>query len=95
MFLLQAKRITANSHTPEEVAELLKEKYGAVEASQQSYHYLEQKKCLKASLILHYRPDLLGDLADLKPPETRDMEALKVFLEADSGTKRESGRNSR
>ena len=73
------KRITINPHTLEEVVELLKREYGAVEVSQQSFNYQEQKKCLKASLVMRHRPDLLGELMDLKPPEREDVEALKAF----------------
>ncbi len=75
------KRITANPHTLEEVVELLKREYGAVEVSQQSHNYLEQRKGLKASLVMRHRPDLLGKMADLKPPEGEDVEALKAFWE--------------
>ena len=74
------KRITANPHTVEEVAEWLKREYGAVEVSQQSHNYREQRKSLKTSLIMRHRPDLLGDLMDLKPPEGEDAEAVKAFL---------------
>lgn len=75
------KQITANPHTLEEVVEWLKREYGAVEVSQQSFNYQEQRKCLKASLIMRHRPDLLGELMDLETPEREDMEALKVFWE--------------
>ena len=75
------KRITANPHTLDEVVELLKREYGALEVSQQSHNYLEQRKCLKASLIMRHRPDLLGELMDLKPPEGEDVKALKAFWE--------------
>ena len=75
------KRITANPHTLEEVAELLKQEYGAVEVSQQSHNYLEQKQSLKASLIMRHRSDLLGELMDLEAPEREDVKALKAFCE--------------
>ena len=75
------KRITANPHTLEEVVQCLKREYGAVEVSQQSHNYLEQRKCLKASLVMRHRPDLLGELMDLEPPEGEDVEALKAFWE--------------
>ncbi|RKI93137.1 hypothetical protein D7V94_03885 [Parablautia intestinalis] len=75
------KRITANPHTLDEVVELLKREYGALEVSQQSHNYLEQRKCLKASLIMRHRPDFLGELMDLKPPEGEDVKALKAFWE--------------
>ncbi len=75
------RRITANPHTLEEVVDLLKQEYGAVEVSQKSHNYQEQRKNLKASLIMRYRPDLLGELMDLELPEREDMESLKVFWE--------------
>ena len=75
------KRITANPHTLEEVVELMKREYGAEEVSRQSHNYLEQRKCLKASLVMRHRPDLLGELMDLEPPEGEDVEALKAFWE--------------
>lgn len=75
------KRITANPHTLEEVVQWLKREYGAVEVSQQSHNYLEQRNSLKASLIMRHRPDLLGELMDLELPEGEDMESLKAFWE--------------
>ena len=75
------KRITANPHTLEEVVELLKREYGATEVSQKSFNYQEQRKCLKASLVMRHRPDLLGELMDLEPPEGEDVKALKAFYE--------------
>ena len=75
------KQITANPHTLDEVVELLKREYGALEVSQQSHNYLEQRKCLKASLVMRHRPNLLGELMDLEPPEGEDVEALKAFWE--------------
>ena len=75
------KKITANPHTLEEVVEWQKREHGAVEVSQQSHSYLEQKQSLKASLIMRHRPDLLGELMNLEPPDGEDMEALKIFME--------------
>ena len=75
------KQITANPHTLEEVVEWLKREHGAVEVSQQSHNYMEQKQFLKASLIMRHRPDLLGELINLEPPEGEDVEALKAFCE--------------
>ncbi len=75
------KQITANPHTLEEVVELLKREYGAVEVLQHSHNYLEQRDSLKASLIMRHRPDLLGELMNLEPPDGEDVEALKIFME--------------
>ena len=74
-------RITANPHTLEEVVQWLKRVYGAVVVSQQSHNYLEQRNSLKASLIMRHRPDLLGELMNLEPPEGENVEALKEFWE--------------
>ena len=46
-----------------------------------SFSYQEQRKCLKATLVMRHCPDLLGERVDLKPPEREDMEALKAFWE--------------
>lgn len=35
---------------------------------QLSFHYQEQRKCLKASLIMRHRQNCWGELADLKLP---------------------------
>lgn len=75
------RRITANPHTLEEVVQLLKREYGAEEVSKQSVRYQEQRRCLKTSLVMRHRPDLLGDLIETKRPEGEDMEALKAFWE--------------
>lgn len=75
------KQITANAHTLEEVVEWLKREHGAVEVSQQSHNYLEQKQFLKASLIMRHRPDLFGELINLELPEEEDVEALEAFCE--------------
>ena len=53
------KRITANPHTLEELVELLKREYGAVEVSQQSFNYLEQRKSLKVSYVHNFFPKQL------------------------------------
>ena len=75
------KRITANPHTLEEVVGWLKREHGAVEVSRQSHDYLEQKQSLKASLIMRHRPDLLGELINLEPPDGEDVEAIIAFCE--------------
>ena len=75
------KRITANPHTLEEVVELMKREYGAEEVSQQTFNYQEQRKCLKASLVMRHRPDSLGELMDLELPKRDDVETLKTFFE--------------
>ena len=50
-------------------------------------------KDLKASLIMRHRPDLLGELRDLNPPEEEDIEALKAFWEQIHGVTAEDIKN--
>lgn len=79
------KTITANPHTLEEVIRYLQNTYGAVEVSKESHAYLEEYRCLKESLILRHKPELLGHMAESKhPTETEfpmdyDEESLKEF----------------
>lgn len=75
------KTITANSHTLEEVILYLQDTYGAVELAKESHSYLEQRKSLKESLILQHKPELLGELAEVKRPAAHDEKSVKEFLE--------------
>ena len=62
------KKIKANPHTLEELARFLKREYGARELSKNSRTYQEQRKSMKEALIMRYRPELLGDLAQIRFP---------------------------
>ncbi len=62
------KKITANPHTLEELTDYLKMEYGARELSKKSRSYQEQRKSMKEALIVRYRPELLGDLAQIRFP---------------------------
>ena len=64
-----AKKIVPGAHSLEEVAAYIKEKYGATEVPETAHKYKEQKASLKEGLIIQNRPDLLGDLAEISPPE--------------------------
>ncbi len=64
-----ARRIRPNAHTLREVTAFMKKHYGAVELSTESREYQEQRKCLKGSLIIEHRPELLGSLR--KIPRSR------------------------
>jgi len=84
------KKIVAKPHTLEEVIRFLKKKYGAVELSKGCRVYQEQRKSLREALILRYRPELLGEFANLEfpgrkphgkisPEEETDKKALEEF----------------
>lgn len=75
-----AKTITPGAHSLEEVVSYLREQYGATEVSKTSHQYIEQKKELKESLIIQKRPDLLGDMAEIQPPEDMTEEAVKQMF---------------
>ena len=53
------KRIVAGSHTLNEVVEYAKNRYGLVEMNTDKRQYREQRDCLKASLVIQHKPELL------------------------------------
>lgn len=71
------KKIVANPHTLAEVVQYLQEKYSAVEVSEQFGDYKEQYNCIKESLIYRYKPELLGELAEIKKPAEYTEETIK------------------
>lgn len=73
------KKIVADAHTLEEVIEYIKKKYHAREISKRSYSYMEQYKDLKASLLVRYKPELLGELAKIERPKIYNEKTLKKF----------------
>lgn len=73
------KTIVANPHTLEEVVKYMREKYGAIQLSEQAYAYIEEKACLKESLLIRHKPELLGELAKLTKPINHDEESMKEF----------------
>lgn len=75
-----ASSIKAEYHTFDEVALYLRNKYHAVESSKQSVSYQEQYKCVKESLILRYRPELLGDLAQIPKLGGRTSSSIEEFI---------------
>lgn len=75
-----AKKIVPGTHSLEEVAAYIKEKYGATEVPETAHKYKEQKASLKEGLIIQNRSDLLGDLAEISPPEEMTDEAVVQML---------------
>lgn len=74
------KRIVARPHSTKEVAKYIQRKYNALEAPQTSRTYMEEYNALKQSLIIENRPELLGDLAEIKPLKDHSAESLKEFI---------------
>ena len=71
------KRIIAGAHTLEEVVSYADEKYHLNEVAETQRKYIEQRKCLKESLISRCKPELLGDLAEPKKPESYTEESVR------------------
>lgn len=55
------KKIVAVSHTLDEVVRYMKQQYHAGEIPSGEQRYQEQRRCFKESLIMQYRPELLGE----------------------------------
>lgn len=72
-----ASGINPGTHTLEEVISYAQKEYGATEISKQSTSYVEQRKCLKESLIISHKPELLGDLKDIPKLQEYTEEAIK------------------
>lgn len=75
------KGIEADPHTLEEVTAYLMEEYGAKELSHHTQQYQEERNGLKESLIIQYKPELLGDLQEVAPPDPSSEESVLTFLE--------------
>ena len=62
------KRIVAGAHTMEEVVVYADEKYHLTEVTETQRKYVEQRKCLKESLISRHRPEMLDSIPDEEMP---------------------------
>ena len=71
------KSIVAGAHTLEEVVAYADEKYHLTEVTETQRKYVEQRKCLKESLISRHKPELLGDLQEVKRPEAYTEDSVK------------------
>ena len=74
------KRIVAGSHTLNEVVEYAKNRYGLVEMNTAKRQYREQRACLKESLVIQHKPELLGEMADIGEPDISNEESLREYI---------------
>ena len=75
------KSITADAHTLDEVCDYIVRILGYRELEADQQDYKEEYDDLRASYILQYKPELLGDLANI-PDLTEDTEeAINEYLE--------------
>lgn len=64
----------------DEVIDYIKEKYGFEEVAKDSGEYQRQHDEMRASFIMQYEPQLLGEYATPPKLESHDEEALKEFF---------------
>jgi len=76
-----AKRILEGAHTLKEVVAYADKKYGVTEVDFTHYKYVEQRKCLKESLIIKHKPELLGDMKDITRPSVYDEDSVKKMFQ--------------
>lgn len=73
------KAIVSNPHSLSETVKYAKDQYGLTETAFTDRKYIEQIKCLKESLILQHKPELLGEMKDIPTPDFSDEESIKEF----------------
>ena len=66
----------------EEVADYLKDVIGCKELDQTTEAYQKEYREMRASFIIQYAPELLGEYAKYPQLESRDAEGLQKFQEA-------------
>lgn len=77
---LAEKKITAGTHTLDELITYAGQKYDLVEVNPDEVQYIEQRKELKESLILQHKPELLGEMKDIAAPDFSSEASVKEFL---------------
>ena len=75
------KTIVADPHSLVETVQYAKTKYKFTEVAPTDREYLEQRKCLKESLILQHKPEVLGKMQDIPVPDCTDEESIKKYIE--------------
>ena len=75
------RRLSAQSHTLNEVMDYIVNVHGFREADSNSEEVLEEYKEMRAFFLIRYAPELLGEYAENPPLKSTDEEAVRKFLE--------------
>lgn len=75
------KCIKAEPHSMSEVMKYITEKYGFVELERGSDEYQIQYEGMRASFIMEYAPELLGEYAECPQLMSRDEEGIRKYIE--------------
>ena len=74
------KSLKANPHSMEQVADYITE-LGFSEVDKSEPEYKTEYSQMRASFIIQYKPELLGDLAEAPKLENHEEETIKHFME--------------
>ncbi len=74
------KSLKANPHSMEQVADYIVTELGFSEVNKTKAEYRTEYFQMRASFILQYKPELLGDLAEAPKPENHEEETIKLFM---------------
>lgn len=75
------KSLKANPHSMEQVADYIVTELGFSEVDKTNAEYKTGYLQMRASFILQYKPELLGDLAEAPKLENHQEETIKHFME--------------
>lgn len=75
------KSLRADPHTVDEVADYLVRELGYTEVSSEDEEYQTEYSDLRASFLMQYRPELLGDLTEPQRPQQWDEKSAMEFME--------------
>lgn len=75
------KTLKNESHSMDEVIEYIEHKYGFVEVSNDSDEIAEEYKQMRASFMIQYAPELLGEYAVLPKLKSESPDDIKLYIE--------------
>lgn len=74
------KFLRADSHSVDEVADYVVRELGYTEVNSEDEEYQTEYSNLRASFLLQYRPELLGDLTEPQRPQQWDEKSVMEFM---------------
>ena len=74
------KFLRADSHSVDEVADYVVRELGYTEVSPSDESYQTEYSNMRASFLLQYRPELLGDLTEPQRPQQWDEKSVMEFM---------------
>lgn len=74
------KKVVAGEHTLDELVQYAKNRYNLIETDPSEKKYIEQRKDLKESLILRYKPEILGEMKDITKPDISNEKSIREYF---------------